>query len=538
MMSKITRRQFLATTTLTGASLVGGTFLAKANAGDRPAAPGVIPASRPGVPYGVMSGDVTQGSAVIWSRSDRPARMMVEYAFDPSFRRAERLVGPTALDSSDYTARIRLRNLPDGRRIFYRVQFQDLDQVRSWSEPVIGSFQTVPNRKKDITFVWSGDQAGQGWGINPAFGGMKIFETMRQMKPDFFIHSGDTIYADNPIQAEVPLPDGSIWRNVTIPEKAKVAETLQEFRGNYRYNLMDEHFRRFNAEVPMMSQWDDHENTNNWYPNEILTNTGGDTRYTEKNVNVLAGRARQAFLEYMPIALNRRDPQQIYRSFDYGALLEVFMIDERSYRGDNTRNRQTTPDADTPFLGSRQIQWLQRGLLKSRATWKVIASDMPLGLIVTDNPNAKTNGLPAYEALANGDDGVPLGRELEIANLLRFIKRNRIRNVVWLTADVHYCASHYYDPNQAAFQDFHPFWEFVSGPLNAGSFGPNALDKTFGPEVKFQSAPPAGQVNLPPTAGLQFFGVVKIDSDRRVMTVSHYDIDGKKLWSIDLQPEA
>jgi alkaline phosphatase D len=109
--------------------------------------------------------------------------------------------------------------------------------------------------------------------------------------------------------------------------------------------------------------------------------------------------------------------------------------------------------------------------------------------------------------------------------------------VVWLTADVHYCASHYYDPNQAKFADFEPFWEFVSGPLNAGTFGPNTLDKTFGPQVKFQSAPAAGQANLPPSAGLQFFGSIKIDGGSRVMTVTHYDLNGKKLWSIDLQPQ-
>ena len=47
---------------------------------------------------------------------------------------------------------------------------------------------------------------------------------------------------------------------------------------------------------------------------------------------------------------------------------------------------------------------------------------------------------------------------------LRFIRDNGIENVVWLTADVHYTAAHYYDPNQAQFQEFAPFWEFVSGP--------------------------------------------------------------------------
>ena len=99
---------------------------------------------------------------------------------------------------------------------------------------------------------------------------MKIYETMRQVEPAFFIHSGDTIYADGPIAAEQAMPDGGIWRNLTTEAKAKVAETLAEFRGNYAYNLMDENVRRFNAAVPMLAQWDDHDVTDNWYPHEDL----------------------------------------------------------------------------------------------------------------------------------------------------------------------------------------------------------------------------------------------------------------------------
>ena len=55
-----------------------------------------------------------------------------------------------------------------------------------------------------------------------------------------------------------------------------------------------------------------------------------------------------------------------------------------------------------------------------------------------------------------------------------------VRNTVWLTADVHYTAAHYYDPAKAQFTGFDPFWEFVSGPLNAGTFGPG-VENTFGP---------------------------------------------------------
>ena len=66
----------------------------------------------------------------------------------------------------------------------------------------------------------------------------------------------------------------------------------------------------------------------------------------------------------------------------------------------------------------------------------------------------------------------------------------RIRNVVWVTGDVHYAAAHHYDPQRARFKEFDPFWEFVAGPLHAGTFGPNDLDGTFGPELRFSSVKP------------------------------------------------
>jgi alkaline phosphatase D len=139
------------------------------------------------------------------------------------------------------------------------------------------------------------------------------------------------------------------------------------------------------------------------------------------------------------------------------------MLDERSYRGPNGPNLQTAYGPDSYFLGPDQLAWLKRALLNSRATWKVIASDMPLSIIVYDDaPNKKGS-----EAFAQGD-GPPRGRELEIADLLRFIKTSGVTNTVWLTADVHYAAAHYYNPDKAQFQDFEPFWEFVSGPLHAG----------------------------------------------------------------------
>jgi alkaline phosphatase D len=237
-----------------------------------------------------MVGDVVPGRAVVWARADRPSRMIVTWKTSATSSDVRRMVGPYCIDVSDYTGRVELTDLPAGQTILYDVQFEDLRAPNGHSEPVQGSFRT-PSDSRDIVFLWSGDEVGQGWGINPDWGGMKIFETMRQRQPDFFIHSGDTIYADGPIVEQVRLADGSVWRNLVSEEKSKVAETLDEFRGNYRYNLMDTNRRRFNAEVPQIWQWDDHEVTNNWSDSKVL-----DARYTEQRVQTLTARATRAFL--------------------------------------------------------------------------------------------------------------------------------------------------------------------------------------------------------------------------------------------------
>lgn len=484
---------------------------------------------------GIQFGDLAPGRTIVWSRTDRSARMMVEYAFNEQFDDSRIIRGPYALESTDFTARQDLVGLPQGSDVFVKVWFEDLTNTHIKSEPVIGHFHTI-GKRDNIRFVWGGDTAGQGWGINESFGGMKIYETMRQVEPQFFIHSGDNVYSDGPIPPSKPAENGRMWTNIVTPEVSKVAETLDEFRGRYKYNLLDDNLRRFNAEVPQIWQWDDHEVVNNWSDAKDLS---ADSRYTVKDVPLLIARATKAFHEYAPLRPHdAEESERIYRKLSsygklrklsYGKLLDVFVIDMRSYRGPNTNNLQIQEGADTAFLGETQLDWLKNELKRSRATWKVISADMPIGLNIGDGMDAQGN--PRWEAIANGNNGPAAGRELEIARLLSFIKHEHINNIVWLTADVHYAAAHFYDPTKAQTKGFSPFWEFVAGPLNAGSFGPNSTDDTFGPQVVFVKAPPAGQVNLSPYAGLQFFGEVNIDRKSRALTVDLKDIEGTTVFS-------
>ena len=521
----LTRRRLVAlaagSTALGASGVIGKPYLSRA-------------ADRPLITHGVQSGDVSIDSGVIWSRTDRPARMLVEIATTDSFKTIHHAVFVDALPESDFTANALIEGLPAGQDIFYRIRFQDLSSPTIVGEARTGHFRTAPRDRRSVSFVWSADTAGQGWGIDEARGGMRTYATMLRNRPDFFIHSGDTIYADGPILAEQKMPNGQVWNNVVSEEKAKAAETLAEFRGNYKYNLLDRNVLAFNAEIPIFAQWDDHEVTNNWWPGEPLTrDVHRRLNYVEKNSLLLAARAGRAFHEYMPLRRSQTEAGRIYRKISYGPLLDVLMIDMRSYRGPNGEGMEEVYGPASHLLGPAQVAWLKRELMRSQATWKVIAADMPIGLVVHDD-YVRQRGV---EAIAQGD-GPARGRELEIADILAFIRRAGIRNTLWLTADVHYTAAHYYDPGKAVFQDFEPFWEFVSGPLHAGTFGPATLDNTFGPQLIFAKAPGAGQgQNLPPSEGLQFFGHVMIDGATQVMTVTLKDVDDRALWVTKIEPK-
>lgn len=474
-------------------------------------------ADRPLFAGGIQSGDVSANSAVIWARADRPARMQVECSTVESFKTIIRSATADALPDHDFVSKILLDGLPAGQDIFYRVRFDDIGEGGIEGETQVGHFRTAPTARSNISFVWSGDTAGQGWGIDPSRGGMRTYRTMLGNRPDFFIHSGDHIYADCPVERELKLPNGEVWRNIVTEQKSVVAHSLEQFRANYKYNLLDDNLRAFNAEVPMFAQWDDHEVTNDWAP----IGTADATGYAEDGSSLLVARARRAFHEFMPMRAVPAGDGRIYRKIIYGPLLEIFMVDMRSYR-DSTFNKRDD-QSETCILGATQLAWLKRELVASDATWKVIAADMPIGLFSEDG-------------IALGD-GPPERREHEIADLLSFIKRAGIRNTVWLTADMHYTAAHHYDPNRAAYQDFEPFWEFVSGPLHAGTWAPAPLDNTFGPKAMFQKGCSAEQgENLAPCFGLQFFGRVDIDGKTEVMTVTLKDVDNRDLWSVDIEP--
>jgi len=386
----------------------------------------------------VAAGEVHADRALLWGTGD------VEWSLDPHFKLTHK-------------ASRQLTGLPRASTIHYRIGSST------------GRFRTP---KEQVRFAWGADVVGQGWGIDPSRGGMLTFQTLREADPDFFVHVGDSIYADDVVPPRIQLDDGTWWTNLTSPAKSKVAESLEEFRGNYAYNWQDQHYREFFRNVPVVMVWSDHEVANNFGPGHARFQAG-----------------RQAFLEAWPV------PRRLWRSLRYGPHLELFVLDLRSFRD------------PTHIVGRQQLDWLKEALKASPATWKVIATEIPIAGSYT----------PRYglDGWADGP-GPPAGRELELQEILAL----KIPNLVWITGDVHYCSAVHYKTGN--------FWEFTAGPLHAGTFSPGELDPTFRPEMAFCGVPRDLKPNRPPSDDLQFYGMVEVTAKR--LTVTLHDRRGRELF--------
>ncbi len=354
-------------------------------------APAIVTAAnaRPSSAFGVTAGDVDGDRAIVWSRTDRAARS------DRGVR-DDRIVQGRAPRRRARGARGRATSLPGSicracRRASASSiarRFRACTTSRCRASRWLGTFTTpqAAGPLRDVTVAWTADTVGQGWGIDAAMGGMRLYETMRTAGADVFIHTGDTIYADAPLAAEVKLDDGRVWRNLVTPEKSKVAETLDEFRGNHRYNLLDEHVRRFNASLSQFVIWDDHEVLNNWYPTEVLDRreplhraqrraAGGAGEACVHGIHADAAGPRRsgAHLPGMPLRAARRDLR-----VRHAQLSRAQHAEPPGDAGDES--------VDPRRRAGRVAEAAAEGVT---AAWKIIASDMPLGLTVTDGPSVR-----------------------------------------------------------------------------------------------------------------------------------------------------
>jgi alkaline phosphatase D len=419
-------------------------------------------------------GDVGPWSALVWLRAGNgtPASLELGAVGTPTGRRLELAPVPEA----DLTARVRVGGLEPGTRYAYRVRWQ--------SEVVDGEFVTAPEPgvAAPVTLLWGGDLGGGGRCRVPG-AGYPIFRAMAARRPDLFVFVGDTVYADQRCPAP-PNLGGADFE----------ARDIAGFRARHRHQRGDPGLARFLLGTSVSAIWDDHEVRGDFAgPTERLMPAG-----------------RQAFLEYWPIDVPPEEPTRLYRQRRWGRLLDLFVLDTRQYRSPNA-----TPDGpDKTMLGPEQRGWLLDRLARSDAIWKLVVSSVPLsvgtGRIARDSWASSRNPF-----LTVGDD---TGFEHELLEIVHELGARRVRNLVWLTADVHFPAVLRLAPRPGF-----AFHELIAGPLHARHGYPRWLDRTLGPTQLFADG------------GFDNFGEIRLDAGG--LTVRIIDADGRKRFVTTLSPE-
>jgi alkaline phosphatase D len=444
------------------------------------------------VSHGVATGDVTDHSALVWLRTDGPAQGEVRIAtvkdwgrFESRRAQQESAVNTeqfTSKKEQDFTLKVPFEGLLPGTRYRYDIHIIEPPQLAT-AGTVQGEFTTAPSSEQSapVTFLWSADLGGQNR-CRDEQSGYPIFDIMRVQNPDFMILLGDLIYGDD-----------TCLSPPNAPGSAFTASTLDQYRAKHRYQRGSPALQRFLASVPIWAIWDDHEVRNNF-----------SGRYDPQ-----MPMGRQALLEYWPIRTPAEDPTRLYRKLRYGADLEFFILDTRQYRSRNA-------DLDGPnktMLGQTQLAWLLDGLARSTAKWKLIATTVPLSSL-------KGGSLagPGNDSWARGKDGT--GFQTELRLIVDAILSRGIRNVVWLTGDVHYVQANAYDPNGDGVIDFH---EFICGPLSGASPAPSLPEAALRPTTLFSEG------------GFMNFGKVSLRGS--VLDVTIFDGSGAVRFSHQLMAQ-
>ncbi len=369
------------------------------------------------LPNGVASGDVSQNSVVLWSRSDTPGDVRFEYTTDPTFAT---LLGSVERKISDpaIPVKVQLSDLNAATIYHYRATSAD-------GASATGTFSTPAplGTRNGLRFGVSGDWRGE---LAP----YPAIKNAPNRNLDFFVELGDTIFADS------QSPDVPALHAITLSEYRAKHNEVYSSRGGLNA------WSNLRASTPVFATIDDHELTNDFSGGADVST---DSRFAANspgtliNDSTLYNNALQAFQEYNPIANETyvdtgKDPRtdseiKLYRSRNFGSDAAIMVLDSRSFRDaplgqlETSNFYATSLTADRTMLGERQIDALKQDLVDSQnegITWKFVMIPEPI-------QNLGVNGA------ADRFEGY--GKER--TELFQYIDDNNIQNVVFIAADLH-----------------------------------------------------------------------------------------------------
>ena len=353
--------------------------------------------------HGIASGDPLPDRIIIWTRvtpdHHAPVEVTWKVALDSSMKEIMG-EGRVLTDASrDYTVKVDVPHLDPGTLYFY--QFTALGR-----NSVTGRLKTAPTGYVDNLRFAVASCANYQHGYFNAYRCIADRDDL-----DGVLFLGDYLYEDG-----VSTDDyGPIQKRLHQPPQE--LRTLEEYRKRHAFYKLDPDLRYLHTRHPFIAIWDDHEMSDDCYTDGALGTSGSlwDRQKSE---------ALQAYFEWMPV----REPEgeenhHIFRSFRYGNLAEIIMLDTRQEGRVEQVESSDDPhlfDTERSMLGAEQLRWFLRTLDESDAQWKLIGNQVVMSQI---------RGIRNLDAW----DGYPAERH----RILEWIRKKQIRNVLFLTGDAH-----------------------------------------------------------------------------------------------------
>jgi len=445
----------------------------------------------PGAPrptHGVAVGDVTDSRAVVWSRADRPGTMRAVAIDLSSVGSSETIQGASPVaPESDGTGRVVLTGLRPSTHYRVTVWFEDREGRPGRRHDLLFRTAPAPGDPAPVRIAWGGDVAGQNV-CRDLREGLPVFRAVLNERPDLFIGLGDMIYADDVCEAV------GRYGNPQVPGDFGKAADLEAFRAHWRYVRDDDALQDLLSQTPYVAVWDDHEVVNDFGPQQ-------DTREEPpyRSGVPLLPLGRRAFREYNPVTPNA----PFYRSLRWGRNVELFVLDTRQYRDPNSQ--PDTAEMPKTMLGAEQRRWLEERVAASDATWKVIVSSVPIAVPIGNPPESGRDGWTGFDQ--------DTGFQRELVSILGALHEAGARNLLWITADLHFAAAFRYVPipDDPGFV----FHEIAAGPLNAGVFLNRRYDRKLGAQRLFLYAPakPSAIASFAEAKRWFSFGVLDVAAD-------------------------
>lgn len=367
---------------------------------------------------GVASGDPSSDGFVLWTRlapkplengGMEPINVAVDWMVAKDEKMSQVVAKGQEIASPElgHSVHVEVEGLEPDRWYFY--QFKAGSEVSP-----IGRTRTAPAKDAMV------DQFRFAFASCQHFetGYFTAYEHMAKEPLDLVVHLGDYIY-------EYAGKDGRVRKHL-----GEEINSVDDYRRRISQYKMDPALQAMHAAVPWILTWDDHEFDNN-YANAVSEESDiSPEAFLKRRAN-----AYQAYYEHMPLrkaAIPKGPNMKLYRSVNFGRLLEFEVMDTRQYRTDQPCGDKSGPLCDQAFdpkatmMGKKQEKWLAKQLRKSEARWNVLAQQVMMGSVDRDSGEGERFSVDQWP-----------GYDVSRKELMNFLGKEDISNPIVLTGDIH-----------------------------------------------------------------------------------------------------